>query len=59
MKKQVWYGVKDNRVHFFDAEPKGLGGLQGTGSFTSTGEIAGLNIEAVQQGAGGRQPERA
>lgn len=61
MRQQVWYGYsqKDNRTHFFDSEPQGSQKLEGTGNFTIDGDVNGLNIETVQQGAGGRQPERA
>jgi hypothetical protein len=62
MEKQVWFGysAKDNRTHFFDADPgrklAQLGDLSGTGNFTITGEAKGLNIENVQNVGGGQQP---
>jgi hypothetical protein len=60
-KKNVWYGYsnKDNRTHFFNSDPgrnaPGLGDLSGTGSFTINGECQGLNIENVQNTAGGQR----
>lgn len=61
MRKQVWYGYsqQDGRTHFFDKDPQGSNNLEGTGNFTIDGDVQGLNIETVQQGAGGRQTERA